>query len=118
MNNLIKKVKQEQSDKAELIEKENIRKMLALIERRDKEIKLSQGRTELFKKDKAKLEKMLEERDYRALSPVRNWDYTISPCDSTAKSFMFYGGKDILKELGPISREDYNYYEKLKSAKG
>ena len=76
-NKLISQVRKEQSDKAELIEKENIRKMLALIERRDKEIKLSQGRTELFKKDKARLEKMLEERDYRALAPQRCWTYTM-----------------------------------------
>ena len=112
MNNpLIKQVKQEQADRAEEIEKLRIRKMLIFIEGKDKAIKKLQG-------EKAKLEKMLEERDYRALSPVRNWDYTISPCDSTAKSFMFYGGKDILKELGPISREDYNYYEKLKFRRG
>ena len=81
MNNpLIKKVKQEQSDKAELIEKENIRKMLALIEQKDKTIKLSQDATELLKKNKAEIEKMLEARDYSVLS--QGWtmpNYMIAP---------------------------------------
>ena len=77
MNNLVKQVKQEQVNKAELIEKENIRKMLALIEQKDKTIKLSQEATELLKKNKAEIEKMLEARDYRALAPQRCWTYTM-----------------------------------------
>ena len=74
MNNpLIKKVKQEQSDKAELIEKENIRKMLLIIESKGESIKKLQG-------EKAGLEKMLDERDYRVLS--QGWtmpNYMIAP---------------------------------------
>ena len=68
MNNLVKKVKQEQSDKAELIEKENIRKMLLIIESKGESIKKLQG-------EKAGLEKMLDERDYSVLS--QGWSYTM-----------------------------------------
>ena len=68
MNNLIKQVKQEQVNKAELIEKENIRKMLLIIESKGESIKKLQG-------EKAKLEKMLEERDYSVLR--QGWSYTM-----------------------------------------
>ena len=68
MNNLIKKVKQEQVNKAELIEKENIRKMLLIIESKGESIKKLQG-------EKAGLEKMLDERDYSVLS--QGWSYTM-----------------------------------------
>ena len=61
MNNLIKQVRQEQADRAEEIEKLRIRKMLIFIEGKDKAIKKLQG-------EKAKLEKMLDERDYRVLT--------------------------------------------------
>jgi len=61
MNNLVKQVKQEQADRAEEIEKLRIRKMLIFIEGKDKAIKKLQG-------EKAKLEKMLDERDYRVLT--------------------------------------------------
>ena len=60
-NKLISQVKKEQSDKAELIEKENIRKMLLIIESKGESIKKLQG-------EKAGLEKMLDERDYRVLT--------------------------------------------------
>ena len=74
-NKLISQVRKEQSDKAELIEKEYIRKMLALIEQKDTTIKLSQEATELLKKNKAEIEKMLEARDYSVLS--QGWSYTM-----------------------------------------
>ena len=61
MNNLVKQVKQEQADRAEEIEKLRIRKMLIFIEGKDKAIKKLQG-------EKAGLEKMLDERDYRVLT--------------------------------------------------
>ena len=67
-NKLISQVRKEQSDKAELIEKENIRKMLLIIESKGESIKKLQG-------EKAKLEKMLEERDYRVLS--QGWSYAM-----------------------------------------
>ena len=72
MNNpLIKQVKQEQVNKAELIEKENIRKMLLIIESKGESIKKLQG-------EKAKLEKMLDERDYSVLRQEYNgWTYTV-----------------------------------------
>ena len=68
MNNLIKQVRQEQVNKAELIEKENIRKMLLIIESKGESLKKLQG-------EKAKLEKMLDERDYSVLS--QGWSYTM-----------------------------------------
>ena len=68
MNNLIKQVRQEQVNKAELIEKENIRKMLLIIESKGESIKKLQG-------EKAGLEKMLDERDYSVLS--QGWSYTM-----------------------------------------
>ena len=68
MNNLVKQVKQEQVNKAELIEKENIRKMLLIIESKGESIKKLQG-------EKAGLEKMLDERDYSVLS--QGWSYTM-----------------------------------------
>ena len=67
-NKLISQVRKEQSDKAELIEKENIRKMLLIIESKGESIKKLQG-------EKAKLEKMLDERDYSVLS--QGWSYTM-----------------------------------------
>ena len=71
MNNLVKQVKQEQADRAEEIEKLRIRKMLIFIEGKDKAIKKLQG-------EKAKLEKMLEERDYSVLRQEYNgWTYTV-----------------------------------------
>ena len=71
MNNLIKQVRQEQVNKAELIEKENIRKMLLIIESKGEAIKKLQG-------EKAGLEKMLEERDYSVLRQEYNgWTYTV-----------------------------------------
>jgi len=72
MNNpLIKQVKQEQVNKAELIEKENIRKMLLIIESKGASVKKLQG-------EKAKLEKMLDERDYSVLRQEYNgWTYTV-----------------------------------------
>ena len=71
MNNLIKQVRQEQADRAEEIEKLRIRKMLIFIEGKDKAIKKLQG-------EKAKLEKMLEERDYSVLRQEYNgWTYTV-----------------------------------------
>ena len=72
-NKLISQVKKEQSDKAELIEKENIRKMLLIIESKGESIKKLQG-------EKAGLEKMLDERDYSVLS--QGWtmpNYMIAP---------------------------------------
>ena len=68
MNNLVKQVKQEQVNKAELIEKENIRKMLLIIESKGESIKKLQG-------EKAEIEKMLEARDYSVLS--QGWSYTM-----------------------------------------
>ena len=67
-NKLISQVRKEQSDKAELIEKENIRKMLLIIESKGESIKKLQG-------EKAGLEKMLEARDYSVLS--QGWSYTM-----------------------------------------
>ena len=67
-NKLISQVKKEQSDKAELIEKENIRKMLLIIESKGESIKKLQG-------EKAEIEKMLEARDYSVLS--QGWSYTM-----------------------------------------
>ena len=67
-NKLISQVRKEQSDKAELIEKENIRKMLLIIESKGESIKKLQG-------EKAGLEKMLDERDYSVLS--QGWSYTM-----------------------------------------
>jgi len=67
-NQLIQQVKQEQVNKAELIEKENIRKMLLIIESKGESIKKLQG-------EKAGLEKMLDERDYSVLS--QGWSYTM-----------------------------------------
>jgi len=69
-NKLIAQVKKEVADKAELIEKENIRKMLALIEAKGGVIKNLQGQ-------KAQLEKMLEAGNYRELEPESNQIYDI-----------------------------------------
>ena len=70
-NKLISQVKKEQSDKAELIEKENIRKMLLLIKSKGASVKKLQG-------EKAKLEKMLDERDYSVLrQEYIGWTYTV-----------------------------------------
>ena len=33
--------------------------------------------------------------------------------DDDIRPFMLMGGRDALKEIGPISKEDYDYYESL-----
>ncbi len=33
--------------------------------------------------------------------------------DEAMSHFVLHGGKDILKEIGPISKEDYDYYDNL-----
>lgn len=44
------------------------------------------------------------------------WPSTEMPSDIPEDEmgpFMLMGGRDIFKELGPISKEDYDYYENL-----
>jgi len=68
MNNLVKQVKQEQADRAEEIEKLRIRKMLILIEGKDKAITNLQ-------REKQGLKDMLEAGDYSILTLPRNLGY-------------------------------------------
>lgn len=38
---------------------------------------------------------------------------TILPEEDEFSLFLLQGARDVLKEVGPISKEDYDYYESL-----
>ena len=47
---------------------------------------------------------------------VRDWiSFPITPIwvEDELQPFRLQGARDVLKEIGPISKEDYDYYENL-----